>query len=118
MSMDERFLDCAIPDTYEQRKRANGWQPIETAPKDDTTALLWNGGVFLGWWDGTGWQDRADHSESGDPAYPEPTHWMPAPASPQRLPGLVLGQPHDEKLPWLARPQLPHGTHPARAGHV
>lgn len=28
-----------------------GWQPIETAPRDDTTVMLWNGhDMEMGWW--------------------------------------------------------------------
>jgi len=58
------------------------WQPIETAPKDGTSVLVYDEGIIvishwigesddmLGWWD-NGIMD------------PSPTHWMPLPEPPK-----------------------------------
>jgi len=57
------------------------WQPIETAPKDDTQILLTDGSeVSQGWWEPDygwlGWEVyRAVHRFT-------PTHWMPLPDPP------------------------------------
>jgi hypothetical protein len=66
------------------------WQPIETAPKDGTTILVWRWGrVALTKWDPDGyvknkrpyWADfvmgktRAQNTP--------PTHWMPLPDPPE-----------------------------------
>lgn len=71
-----------------------GWQDIETAPKDGTEVLLW--GVCwrdhqayapdrnVGWWaaDGLGWQTRAKDEDI------DPTHWQPLPTPPSRGEGV------------------------------
>jgi len=63
-----------------------GWQPIESAPKDETNLiLLWNGEKVTGgapW--GSGWADWMH-----DWIEPPPTHWMPLPPPPQE-------KPHDQ----------------------
>lgn len=55
----------------------NGWQPIETAPKDGATILLLctSGGIADGCWD--------IRDESWNYAYLDPTHWQPLPAAPK-----------------------------------
>jgi hypothetical protein len=53
----------------------NGWLPIETAPRDGTEILAWDGEVTdVIWWDGLAWDDgrRTVH----------PTNWMPLPEPP------------------------------------
>ncbi len=63
------------------------WQPIETAPKDETWILLygdWNGEprVNLGFWGGYTDDDK-DWSDSECASHPltafgwQPTHWAP-----------------------------------------
>ena len=70
------------------------WQPIETAPKDDTMLLLWSMGIHLGSWrvdDGysgdeePSWFDNSyDSFTTGYSASPlNPTHWMPLPEPPK-----------------------------------
>lgn len=59
------------------------WQPIETAPKDGTEMVLWDGGPTFGVWRPaiSGFYDCV----GGDPNDPEPfspTHWMPLPSPP------------------------------------
>lgn len=64
------------------------WQPIETAPKESgdgpywgkrgPSVLLTDGeGCFVGFWNGTGWDDGDffDHLDGI-------THWMPLPELP------------------------------------
>jgi hypothetical protein len=67
------------------------WQPIETAPRDGTSVLLFDGEIHEGFW------DEVDFNEfSGTPVMSWnygnlswiddtnfwPTHWMPLPSPP------------------------------------
>lgn len=75
------------------RPAQDGWQPIETAPKDGTPVLLWieffcaSGGPMEGvrpmmatcWNHGDGWYG----GPSQVPGF-SPTHWRPLPAPPQQ----------------------------------
>lgn len=59
-------------------KRAQGWQPIETAPKVELAELiLCNGKIVCAgsWWEGS-WSTLHDYID------PQPTHWMPLPKPP------------------------------------
>ena len=63
-----------------------GWQPIETAPKDETQILLWFPEMearHTGYWDGEQW--RIDYAE-GDHSDWVVTHWMPLPPPPEVKP--------------------------------
>jgi hypothetical protein len=56
------------------------WQPIETAPKDGTSFLVWRAGRFNSvdktcWYAGEVLQPSKEHIDSC-------THWMPLPESP------------------------------------
>lgn len=82
----------------ERRERAAfEWQPIETAPKDGQSMLLWAGDLCIGNWNEwaftaeelarcrpgtpnpfTGWCD----DYTGEPMDASPTHWMPLPTVP------------------------------------
>ena len=75
--------------------REDGWQPIETAPKDGTWVLLAGGDIDYGWDDPSkpasvvgqwtadsecwqfAWYDGGFYGE-----YETPTHWRPLPAPP------------------------------------
>ena len=60
-------------------ERLAGWQPIETAPREELDLiLLWNGVQVTGGtaWEG-GWADWMH-----DWIEPQPTHWMPLPPPP------------------------------------
>ena len=70
--------------------RHSTWQPIETAPKDGTRVLLWNGyRRAIGWYShyedsSSGWHRQ---TLIGEPLglrdiAPE-THWMPLPGPPE-----------------------------------
>lgn len=66
------------------------WQPIETAPLNGTSVLLWQNGRWITgrWrgehygevlrWDMGNWQS----SDGIDLLYQPPTHWMPLPPPP------------------------------------
>lgn len=70
------------------------WQPIETAPKDGESVLLyfpdgapWNeGNIGIGFWAGDGsdnWyaSECDSHNMTAD-GQRNPTHWMPLPVPP------------------------------------
>lgn len=64
----------------------NGWQPIETAPKDGL-ALLWAKDVWTKTWrPWLGWRDDrgrwVTHTFDGGETSLEPTHWAPVPPPP------------------------------------
>ena len=86
--------DAPAEPTYEQAlafwaavsrlARAAMWQPIATAPKDGTEALVYDAGaIVIALWsteDGqSGWWDNGIMN-------PSPTHWMPLPAPPEAEP--------------------------------
>ncbi len=58
------------------------WQPIESAPKDRTLILCWDGRarVICDWCDG-GWDVTHDTEDYSWADY-APTHWMPLPEPP------------------------------------
>lgn len=64
------------------------WQPIETAPKDGTSVLLWDGEFqFTGEWmveaiDGSHWWIATLHGQKQVACDPQPTHWHPLPPPP------------------------------------
>lgn len=75
------------------------WQPIETAPRDGTTVLLWwrREELDVAYWACGVWREFGDGSrgwmgESFHASAPEtwtrllgerPTHWMPLPTPPE-----------------------------------
>jgi len=81
--------------------KAEGWQPIATAPRDGTTIDVWVGGEFprriadVRWrkpTDSEWWVHAGDTIEKPDSTWhdtwgpfgkdSQPTHWMPLPAPP------------------------------------
>ena len=66
----------------------NSWQPIETAPKDGTWFLAWNGEAMFVAGIGREGQFRLPvgtvETELGEDEPPPPTHWMPLPAPPEQ----------------------------------
>ena len=85
---------CATVESLQHRLTAceeagQGWQPIETAPRDGTPFLGWDGGVALVAWVVTAWGRRGWSAGNIDSApeedyedWLEPTHWQPLPAAP------------------------------------
>ena len=65
------------------------WQPIETAPRDGTQILAWNGAVFIcaefvTFADGTAhWHQWIRGSRASVGASVRLTHWMPLPEPPK-----------------------------------
>lgn len=86
------FLSMA--DTIAAYIEAQGWQPIETAPKCDCCPPVdaWVKSCLLGRFDGHGWITWVGQMDSGmwlegnsRRSYGDsemPTHWMPLPAAP------------------------------------
>ena len=62
------------------------WQPIETAPKDGTSVLLWSVEIrepVIGCWSTAHATIREWWVDSwGPPGFDDPTHWMPLPEGP------------------------------------
>ena len=66
---------------------ANAWQPIETAPRDGTKFLAWDGDeLLIVWWcDGGRWiSDNLQQFHPGE--HENPTHWQPLPSPPPITP--------------------------------
>lgn len=80
-----RLSDGSVPDDATMALHLGGqmsWQPIETAPQDETQFLGWNGSrmdrTWVGWHDGTGpVYVYADYVSW------KPTHWMSLPEPPK-----------------------------------
>lgn len=66
---------------------ANGWRPIETAPKDGRNVLLVipNSGIpFVGYWNRRlGWRVTWDGTLIDGNLYEAPTHWQGIPLPPE-----------------------------------
>lgn len=61
------------------------WMPIETAPKDGTPILVWNGDYLsMSFWNKTykQWPDLTDQGSEENAFDDAPTHWMPLPEPP------------------------------------
>ena len=83
--------------------QAEGWRPIETAPKDGSYLLLWeqySDAPFVGYWSGGSWSVSHEHvdAEGGwdganvvDALSMPITHWMPIPAPPTSAEGVEHG---------------------------
>jgi hypothetical protein len=65
----------------------SAWQPIETAPRDGSQILAWDGDeLLIAWWcDGGRWiSDNLQQYHPGE--YENPTHWQPLPSPPPITP--------------------------------
>lgn len=97
----DKALEAAI-EAYEAA-RAEGWQPIETAPVNKSVLVYipnaehYGEGVYRGLQVdmGTGrrWQVNGLHMGRDCGHDQQPTHWMPLPSAPQ--PPSEKKQPHD-----------------------
>jgi len=74
-------------------RAGEGWQPIETAPKDGSTIILRAGDVVdTGHWTDNSmtaypWQGWTWHTLVTKATTSKPTHWMPLPSVPASLRG-------------------------------
>lgn len=83
--------DGDLCDVCYWRKRAEsyGWQPIETAPKDQRI-LVWTGvEMYCAHWAKNIFTDDeawivAQWGDNRDQALVRPTHWMPLPEQPEK----------------------------------
>lgn len=73
----------ACADELEAALTAGGWQPIETAPKDEKDMLMMEPemGVIIGRWFNNGRGKRCWMNDHG--VFCKPTHWMPLPSAPR-----------------------------------
>lgn len=73
------------------------WQPIETAPKDGTSVLIYGGNplgpLIARSWGGSVWSDGSF------PGVTDPTHWQPLPEPPED------GMTKRSADEWLAQPE-------------
>jgi len=102
LNFDGKCHNCGRkPDVKEKlttetnvQKMHNAWQPIETAPKDGTRILVYNGkGGGYCTYDGdigvAAWEITMGKKQWGSQAccdgvsYFTPTHWMPQPKPPE-----------------------------------
>jgi hypothetical protein len=79
----------------------DGWQPIETAPRDGTTVLVndttpgytpWVAAMYIESKEWSGWAYDDEATADSNPLGPNPTHWIPLPAP----------------TAFAARPEVPH----------
>jgi hypothetical protein len=90
--MEERLMPQRVQMTHDHTPDANGWMPIETAPKDGTYILGWMKSDYeltkidIWWWENhrnpiwTRWNSKSHYTEND-----QPTHWMPLPKDPVNL---------------------------------
>ena len=63
---------------------SSAWQPIETAPKDETEILAWDGEKrYVAYFWGDSWWS---HGDDGGDFFAYPTHWQPLPSPPPITP--------------------------------
>ncbi len=64
-------------------RRAPGWRPIETAPRDKMLLLahVEDTAPLIGYWYRSAWRE---HNGKGSPC--RPTHWQPLPTPPETAP--------------------------------
>jgi len=59
------------------------WQPIDTAPKEDSEILVWdNGFVWMAYWE----PEDGTWNVLGYNMVIDPSHWMPVPEGPEPEP--------------------------------
>ena len=85
-----RYLDCEVERdaAYAAGREAmrQEWQPIETAPKDGSSYLVWAGGVGMAHYVDhyrSGYPHKAPFSENLAAWKEKATHWMPLPEKPE-----------------------------------
>ena len=99
--MEKEFAWDAFRIAWSHRT-APEWQPIETAPKDGSKILIYDGDdIYAAWWEPKfhlgvsenaeeftylgAWTDDAVASFNYEETFEyQPTHWMPLPAEPKR----------------------------------
>ena len=93
IALDAKYAEITrLTQENERMREALKWQPIETAPKDGSDVLTWDGNdhcvLFFSQY-GHGWT-------AGNPKVNHlPTHWMPLPITP--IPDPAGGMPVEVK---------------------
>ena len=101
LGIADRALAAEALNTLHEALKASpgcGWLPIESAPKDGTRIMLWNGGdepVFAHWDTSLEWGKGSrpvndwvsdwltvDGYDAGADRVHSPTHWQPLPSDP------------------------------------
>jgi hypothetical protein len=75
----------------QQHPAFRGWQPIETAPRDHTSILIWDGKkmatAFWSQWTHAGyWVADGAVGPECENEFDDPTHWQPLPEPPSTEP--------------------------------
>ena len=103
---EDHFCLCALATPRKLTREQDGWQPIESAPKDGTQVLGFceyaaeDRKIWIALWidddaepDGGFWRDASHQDSMTSDA--EPTHWHPLPAPPSSIE--VDAPPEDHK---------------------
>lgn len=77
--------DAEIASLRARFEAANGWRPIETAPKGGTRVWAWHGESPCGQ-DAVYWSTEDESWMTEDRVMIDPTHWRPLPEPPEAKP--------------------------------
>lgn len=84
-----RLVKIVASEAHKAAEAAAQWQPIDSAPKDDTRVWAWfpfaNEAYAVRWRQNVYHQEpnwTLDDGESATLNFDAPTHWMPLPAAP------------------------------------
>jgi Lar family restriction alleviation protein len=77
---------AAIEQAIAAWNQRSAWQPIETAPRDESKVLVWDGGKrYVAYFWGDSWWS---HGDDGCDFFVYPTHWQPLLSPPPITPSV------------------------------